>query len=369
MPPVAGIAEVHNALDRFQETREGARRFHGDIIGRDIDPEHCFADWLSLVRDNNSAAIQKKYWAKVEKGALNEVSATAGGYTVPPSLSLDLMRDLSTGSLMRRHGAYVQPMQTLQCHLPVPDVSTVQAAGVAPYFGGFLMSWLSQSDQNTYPATGMNFRNVVLTAWDLGGYVYASNSFLMDAAGVNAWLVRLFANGAAWYQDLAFFAGSGVGQPQGVIGCSGAATVTRATGANVKAADLQTMISKLLPSAEDDGAIFFCHPTVKAQFNGTNFPNWIPNGKLRFNGVPIVSTGKCSTLGTKGDIILVTPSLYIIGDRQQVEVAFSTEEPTAWKHFQSAFRVKSRVDGQPAVAAPITLQDASSQVSPYVVLV
>lgn len=368
--PEKQSAFAGQAVDRFQEAREGARRFHGESIGHGVDPDHCFADFLSLVRRGDKSAVEKRYWAKVEKTQLNEVSGPSGGYLVPPDLALGMMRDFSTGSLMRKHGAYVHPMKTLQCNLPIPDISTAQAAGVMPYLGGFQMSWQSSYDSsaNTWPATAMNFRDVVLTAWSLGGYVYASNPFLADAVGVEAWLTRLFGRGAAWYQDYAFFQGKGVGQPMGMINAPGAKTVTRGTGGSVKAADVQTMIADMLPSAYDDGLVWFVHPTVLAQFNNTNFPGWVANYDLQIYGIPIVVTGKCSTLGTMGDLILASPALYIIGDRQEIEIFFSAEEPTAFKNNQSAFRVKSRVDGQAAVAAPITLADGASTVSPFVIL-
>lgn len=362
-PPNA--TAVHQALDRFLESREGARRFHASDIGRNIDPNYCLADWLSLARGGDGAAIKKRYWSKVEKSIMEESSASQGGYTVPPDLSLGLMCDLSTGSLFRRLGAYVQPMRTLTHELPLPDVSTPQTAGTAPYFGGFFMQWLAESAK--FPATGMQFRNVQLTAWTLGGYVYASNTFLDDAVGVESWLVRLFGAGAAWYQDLAFFQGSGTGQPMGVVPGPGSKTVTRGTAGTVSVGDAQNMMGVLLPSAIEHGAVWFCHPTVLPKM--TAFSGWIPNGPLMLHGLPVVPTGKCSTLGTKGDLVLAVPSLYVIGDRLQFEVAFGAEEPTAWKNNQSALRVYSRVAGQSIVSAPITLPDATSTVSPFVVLV
>lgn len=372
----ANGAVIHQALNRFLEAAEGARRFHADIIGKGVDPDHCLADWLCLARELDKAAIEKKYWSEnvrkhwpeVAKALMLESSGTQGGYTVPPDLALGMMRDFSTGSLLRRHGAYVHPMKTLQCNLPIPDISTAQSAGVDPYLGGFQMTWGTPEDQ-ALAQTGMNFRDVVLTAWPLGGVVYASNTFLADAVGVEAWLTRLFGNGAAWYQDYAFFQGNGVSKPQGMIAAPGAVKVTRGTGGAVKAADVQSMMTKMLPSAYDDGLVWFCHPTVIAQFNNTNFPGWVANYDLQMYGRPIIPTGKCSTLGTQGDLILAAPSLYIIGERLQFEIMVSPEEPTGYKNNQSAIRVYSRVDGQPATAAPITLADGSSTAAPFVVLV
>lgn len=360
-----GTTWIHEALDGFLESREGARRFHPAAIGKEVDPQNCFADWLTLARAGQREAIRKKYWAKVQKAEMIEESGSQGGYLVPPSLSDGLMRDLSTGSLWRKWGAFVQPMTRQQIQMPIPDVSTVQTAGTAPYFGGFLLQWLAEAQ--TFPVTaGMNFREVTLTANELGGTVNASKPFLQDSVGVEAWLTRLFGRGAAWYQDLAFFQGNGVGKPLGVINAPGAVTINRGTQSTVSVGDAQAMVAQLLPSAWEEGAVWFCHPTALAKI--TAFSGWFANGPLQLHGLPVVPTGKCSTLGTKGDLILAAPSLYLIGDRLQFELAFAPEEPTAWKNNQAAIRAFCRVDGQPAISTPITLSDAASTVSPFIIL-
>jgi HK97 family phage major capsid protein len=83
-------------------------------------------------------------------------------------------------------------------------------------------------------------------------------------------------------------------------------------------------------------------------------------------GRPAIMTEKLPALGTKGDLILVDPSLYIIGDRQQIEIAAS--EHVNFLANQMTWRVVERVDGQPWLDKPITLQDNATQVSPFVVL-
>jgi HK97 family phage major capsid protein len=64
--------------------------------------------------------------------------------------------------------------------------------------------------------------------------------------------------------------------------------------------------------------------------------------------------------------MLVDPQLYVIGDRMQIEIAAS--EHVNFLKNQMTWRVVERVDGQPWLEKPITLQDASSTVSPFVVL-
>jgi HK97 family phage major capsid protein len=77
-------------------------------------------------------------------------------------------------------------------------------------------------------------------------------------------------------------------------------------------------------------------------------------------------TEKLPAVGTAGDIVLMDPSLYVIGDRQQLEVAAS--EHVNFLKNQMTWRVVERLDGQPWMDKYITLQDNSTTVSPFVVL-
>jgi HK97 family phage major capsid protein len=354
---------MNKALDRFATARQGAKRFHAETIGAGVNPARCLGDWLTRVRKGDHRGI-KRYYPTSKKTALAESSGTTGGYTVPVDLQETLIRDLSTGSLFRQYGAYVRPMRTATLELPVLDVVTAQAAGTAPYFGGALLQW--QEENNKFGETAEPlFRNVVLKAWLLGGYAIASAPLVEDAIDLEQWFRRTLGESVAWYQDLAFFAGSGVGKPTGVINAPAAKLVTRGGGGTVAAADVQTMIGSLLPQSYHR-AVWFCHPSVLQKL--TAMTGWIPNGPLMLHGRPLEVTGKCATLGSRGDLILADPSLYIIGDREQIEVAYSREEPTAWKNNQGVFRVLSRVDGQPMTSGVITLQDGTSTVSPFVVL-
>ena len=150
----------------------------------------------------------------------------------------------------------------------------------------------------------------------------------------------------------------------------------RLTASEVQFADIAWMWSKLLP-ASWSSAIWCFSPTVVPQLlqlqdganraifisidqGATKSPNWALLGR------PAIPTEKLPALGTKGDIILVDPSLYVIGDRMSIEVAAS--EHVNFLKNQMTWRVVERVDGQPWMEKAITLQDASTQVSPFVIL-
>ena len=80
----------------------------------------------------------------------------------------------------------------------------------------------------------------------------------------------------------------------------------------------------------------------------------------------MVCSEKLPPLGTKGDLILIDPRYYLIGDRMQATLAVS--DHVNFLKNQVTFRLTRRCDGQPWIEKPITLQDGATTVSPFVVL-
>jgi HK97 family phage major capsid protein len=190
-------------------------------------------------------------------------------------------------------------------------------------------------------------------------------------------LMTLFSTAIAWFEEYAFLQGNGVGKPQGMLGCNAALVVNRSGGANtVVYNDIATMWSNLLPHSWNK-AIWTFSPSVVPQLlqlkDGANRAIFIsidqgvtktPTWSLL--GRPAFPTEKVPALGTKGDVMLLDPSLYVIGDRMQVEIAAS--EHVNFLKNQMTWRVVERVDGQPWLDKSITLQDTTTKVSPFVVL-
>jgi HK97 family phage major capsid protein len=138
------------------------------------------------------------------------------------------------------------------------------------------------------------------------------------------------------------------------------------------------MLSKFLPGSIASGrgcwyASPTCLPFLLQLKDGANRALFVsidqgavkkPTWKLF--GLPVHLTEKTPACGTVGDLMLVDPSLYVIGDRMMLEVAAS--EHVNFLANQMTWRFVQRVDGRPWLENAITLQDASTTVSPFVVL-
>lgn len=377
-------AIIQATLKQFSDAQQMARKHSVPLIfgsgtREGGDPKKSFGDWLLGCARNDAKYLEKHYGSTFRewqtKAALAEASGVTGGYTVPPDFFEQIMTIIAENTFIRPN-AFVVPMASATLQIPYLDITTAPtSSGISPFFGGVVMNWTAeaQSRVETEPA----FKQMELKAWELSGYSVSSNVLLQDSViGLEKFLMTLFGKSIAWYEEYAFLQGNGSGKPQGMLTANATIPVTRNGSGQVQFVDVATMWSKLLPHSWGS-AIWAFSPTVVPQLlqlkDGANRAIFIsidqgaakgPNWSLL--GRPAYPTEKLPALGAKGDLLLIDPALYVIGDRMSLEIAAS--EHVNFLKNQMTWRVVERVDGQPWLDKPITLQDTSTQVSPFVAL-
>lgn len=372
------IAETLKKFGAAQQMsrKNGTERLFGR--GGEGEAKKTFGDFLLGVARQDRRYLEKHYGSQfqayTEKAALAEASGITGGYTVPPDFYQGLMNMVAENSFIRPL-AFVLPMASVTMVIPYLDITKVPTAGVSPFFGGVVMNWSGEAATRT--ETEPTFKQMELKAHELSGYSQSSNVLLQDSAfGLEMFLMKLFAMSIAWFEEYAFLQGSGVNRPMGMLNASATIALARDTSSKVKFADIATMWSRLLPHSWGK-AIWCFSPTVVPQLlqlqDGASRAIFISidqgaakNPFWSLLGRPAYPTEKLPALGTKGDLMLIDPSLYVIGDRMGIEIAAS--EHVAFLSNQMTWRVLERIDGQPWLDAAITLQDATSTVSPFVAL-
>lgn len=324
-----------------------------------------FGDFLLAVKNNNTKRLNGVY-----KTALAEDAGATGGYVVPTQLLAPLMEAAAPYSVLRQAGATVIPMTGKTVQVPSIDVTTAPSAGDTAYAAGVIAYWEGEAD--TLTESEPRFRMVELTAHKLAGYSLASNELRADSAtSIDALLTTMFGRAIGSKENYAFFRGTGNGQPLGALNAPGLIAPSRAGATAVALADLSQMMSDLLPGSWQKAA-WFCNPGVIDQIiQLVSSPlSWLQNIRegmtMSLLGLPLYITGALPALGTAGDLMLIDPSYYLIGDRQSVSIAYS--EHYAFVTDQAAWRFTHRVDGQPWLNSYITLEDAATTVSPFVAL-
>lgn len=312
-----------------------------------------------------------RFTEETKQSTMVESVGASGGFLVPAEFRAELMAVMGERSLVRGR-ATVIPMARREVLIPTLDQEGT-TSGVPHWFGGMQFYWHEEAQEKTL--TEAKFRQIKLVAHKLIGYTRASDELLDDSAiSLEAFLggPMGMAGGIAWMEDWAFINGSGAGQPLGVIPAPATITVAREVQHSVTYTDLTTMVENFLPSGR---GVWFISQSCMQELLTLNGPSGNPSyiwanavngapGTLL--GMPVIWTEKCPRIGTAGDVILADWSYYLLGDRQATTVESTKFD--RWRYDETSWRAVHRVDGQPWLGAPLTYQDGTTQVSPFVIL-
>lgn len=358
--------------------------------GRREDPTEfkSWAEYLQAVHDVGNPKYKgpvdpRLQYFKEEAGESNEareakqmrenVGAT-GGFLVPTEFLAQLQAVIGESAIVRNRATTIR-MRRRAILVPVLD-QTGTTAGVPHWFGGMQFYWHEEAQSKTL--TEPNFRQVELVAYKLIGYTRASDELLDDAAiSISDFLAGPLgmAGGIAWMEDFAFLRGTGAGQPLGVITAVNQPTivVARAAAGTVGFADLANMMENFLPSGRGVWVITQSLMSELIQLAGpAGNPSyiWQPNARDGIPGsilgFPVIWSEKNPIAGVQGDVLLADFRYYLVGDRQATTV--ESTQFDRWRYDETSWRAVHRVDGQPWLSAPLTYQDGTTQVSPFVIL-
>jgi len=357
-------------------------------VAPDSETDHAdtksFGDFLIAVRNDNKRRLSSVYHStyledddenlpKHVKVALAEGAGATGGYGVPVEYGQLLNNIVKDFSALRRAGATVVPMRARTKQFPVLDIeSDTAGTGDTAYSGGTIAYWI---DEATAPAESEpRFRLIELTAHKLSTYSLVSSEVRSDFSDdLDGLLASSFAKAVGAAEEYAFFRGDGVGKPLGILQSGARIGPQRATATTVVLGDLAQMVSDFTPDSYGSAAWFIGPGTIDQILQlVTNPLTWLNNIRsgmpTTLLGWPLYVVGCLPALDTEGDIMLIDPTYYLIGDHVGgLRIAFSPHY--AFNTDQLAWRVTKRVDGQPIIDNAITGEDGTATYSPFVTLI
>lgn len=336
-----------------------------------------WGDFLYAIWNKQAHRIDHKglKWFREEKDedkAMAEGTGASGGFLVPAEFLAQLQSVMAEEGIVRGRATKIR-MRRRQVTIPVLD-QTGTTSGRPHWFGGMRFYWTEEASEKT--ETEPKFRQVNLTAHKLIGYTYASDELLADSAIALGDFISGplgFAGGISWMEDYAFLNGTGVGQPLGVIPSPATITINRAATNAIAWADLANMMENFLPSGR---GVWIISQSAMADLIQMSGPTgnasyiWQPNAREGVPGyllgMPVIWSEKVPRIGTAGDVVLADFRYYLLGDRQATTI--ESTQYDRWKYDQTSWRAVHRVDGQPWLSTPLTYQDGTTQVSPFVIL-
>lgn len=363
--------------DKFSEQLEiltdlikNSPNLRGDYVAPDSEEDHenvkSFGDFLVAVRQNNTKRLETVY-----KTALTGETGAQGGYTIPTEYGSLIEGRANELSVLRRAGATVVPMTSRTRDIPIGDFETAPSAGDTAYAFGVVARWTEEAA--SISESEPRFKLMNLIAHKLSAYSLASNEVREDSnENVDGLVAMAFSRAIAAQENYQFFRGNGVGKPRGILESGAWSAQTRSAASTVALGDLAIMMSAFLPSSLDSGSYaWFYNPAVLQELVAlvSNPLAWMDNLQgarvpIQLMGGPAFVTGALPGLNTAGDIMLVDPQYYYIGDRTGIDIAIS--EHYKFVNDQMTWRVRKRLDGQPILDSTVTLENASTTVSAYV---
>lgn len=307
------------------------------------------------------------------KNAYSSVVPSDGGFLIPESLRAELLR-VALESAVVRPRARVIPMETLRVPIPMIDSTT----NVGSVFGGMIAYWTEEGAALT--ASQAKFGRVMLEAKKLTAYGELPNELVADSLiSLTALIDQLAPETLAFFEDLAFMKGTGAGEPLGFIGSNNPASlaITKETGqltATIVWENVIKMYARMFP-ASLGRAVWLASPdtfpelaTMALSVGTGGSAVWLNNGAqgppMTILGRPVIVTEKLNALGTRGDLAFVDLNYYLIGDRQTMSTATSTDYK--FGNDILALRIIERVDGRPWLQSAITPANGGNTLSAFV---
>lgn len=424
MPGLDGAYASNAALDLMTGTRQkrltglGNRRYGTGDAGMTFGKALVYMAGIAAMGSDNKAALQlaqsqgmpsdydfdkfekqcgmttvtkaaktgvRGFNGEIRKTALAESSGQTGGYVLPPQFMAELLTIAAEEGFVEQM-CKVIPMTTREVDWPMLDITTAQAVGTTPYFGGVFFQW--QPEAQTIAETEPAFRQSKWTAWDLVGYTVSSNQLLQDnGVGVDALLTQLFGAAVTWYSEYAYFNGLGAGSsmPLGILNSGATIQQTRTVPGHFTMRDAAAMLSHLQIRSWDTccwvfhqsvipdliqmvdntthNALVWLSPYGDAAKNMGPISMKLPQAFL--NGRPLYITEKLPSIGNTGDVLLADFSRYVVGNRMDTQIDVSPHYK--FQNNQLTWRVIARKDAKPWLNQPIV--DAQGwSLSPFICL-
>ena len=296
-------------------------------------------------------------------------SAGRGDFLVPTEHMAELLRVMAESQQFANRARRI-PMTRRTADFPRLAQTTV--GDTRPLFSFAAVTKIAEGASK--PEHEPTFEQLTLTAIKYAAYVEASDELLSDSiVDMPPVLVDLLTSAIAYEYDRDTMRGSGTAEPQGFIGSAAEFAVNRATSQLIGVADIFEMESRFF----GDNGIYLFHPSTIPQIYAlaaSNVIAWNRDLASAVPGVllgrPLVRTHKLPTLNNKGDLCLVDPSFYLVGDLQRITVMNSIH--AQFRNDVTAWRATFRAAGTPWPAGTFSHESSGAaftfEVSPFVVL-
>lgn len=374
----AGIVQEQAAIEAERSTAgmtlpDGARIEVG-ADRRTLDRTHGFASLGEFVGAAYRSQMQGRTDERLAFAAAattyaNEGSAADGGFLVPPEFSTEVWR----------HSLEEDAFLPMTDGMPISGNTMAYPADETTPWGtdGIRAYWENEAAAATQTKPKGHFNQLRLSR--LTALIPTSDELQSDAVALGAYVGAKASESIRFKTNLALFAGTGAGQPEGVFPAAARIDVAKETSQvadTVVAGNVSKMFARQLHPTR---AVWLIQPQVMPQIMTMTIgdqPIWTPpssgfkEAPMGFLlGRPIMMSEVCKAIGDVGDIGFIDwKSVRSITKAGGIETAQSMH--IYFDQNMNAYRFTFRVDAKPALKAAVSSLNGGSggTRSPFVFL-
>ncbi len=353
------------------------------VGGRDATRFGSFGEQLCAIRDAASASGMLNIDPRLIQAAITGSGTTIGsegGFLVQEDFASEILRLSHQGSEIVSRVRKI-PIGPNADGLTLNAIAESSRA-TGSRWGGVRVYRKAQGAQGS--ATKPLLRQVKLSLKKLFGLWYATDELLQDSTAMEAVARQAFSEEIGFTIEDEIINGDGASQMKGLLVSQALVTVSKETGQAAKTLvkkNLDKMFSRCWAPSRMN-SIWLYNQDIEPQLLsltqdvGTGgVPVYLPPGGTIANspygslyGRPMIPVEHCQTLGTKGDILLVDLSQYIMIEKGGVKTDSSIH--LRFDYDETVFRWIVRNDGMTPWDQALTTAhgDSTTTLSPFVAL-
>lgn len=333
-----------------------------------------FTDLAQAVfhKANNSPEVQAKLQQILD---YSEKVPSEGGFLVPEEFRTEILR-LALENAIVRPRARVIPMNSPRLNFPMID----ETSHVSSVFGGVVVYRTEEGAELTESAA--SFGSIKLDVTKQTALSHVPNELIRDWGAFDSFFNSIMPEAVAYYEDLDYLTGTGVGMPLGALHANNSAliVISAESGQGTSTIvweNILSMYARMLPSSIGR-AVWIASPdtfrelaTMALSVGTGGSAVWLVDAhgtpQLTLLGRPVIMTEKApAALGTQGDLSFVDLGMYLIGDYQTMSIESSPH--VKFTSDKTTYRVIQRNDGKPWLKSALTPHNSSATLSPFITL-
>jgi len=316
--------------------------------------------------------LKKMHKGEVERRSLDTLTGTGGGYWMRPQFSDQLLQippeQQWLSSMVKMLPKTDPPNGTYTFNAFDQSGSKGVFGGVAVYSAQELVN-LTETDTPT-------IMTVSLKPEKVGAFWTVSEESQANTPQMGSMMQPLVNGAILAHRDSKIQTGTGAGEFKGFASSPAMISIARDTADSFQYVDMVYMLARAMSNG-GGRFVWVCQkvtmlPQLMFMTNGDGRLMWADNARdgipsPTLGGIPVFFNEISPSMGTEGDMRLINLDYYLVKPGMGATLK-SDMGILGFKKGEETLKVNYYEDGKPWITSPLTLQDGTNTVSPFIQL-